>query len=73
MVYNENLDIHVVEEVDLYEPRISKIKTRHFCYPIALLFIIEDAFHLYLTHINYYGREGWYQCVEEFQMDCDDL
>lgn len=58
MVFNENLEVRTVEEVYLYEPRIADIKARSVCYPIALLFIIDDAVHLYLTHTNYYKREG---------------
>lgn len=60
MVYNENLNVRTIEEVNLYEPRIAKVRIRSLCYPIGLLFIIDDLVHLYLTYINYYGREGSY-------------
>ncbi len=59
MVYNEkDYNLHAIKEKELYEPYLSKIKLRTLCYPIALLFILEDAFQIYLTKINYHERPG---------------
>lgn len=49
---------HTIIEKELLEPRIAGFRTRYLCYLIALLFVAEDAFKLYLTKINYYGLPG---------------
>lgn len=60
MGYVDKYNIYTVTEADLYEPYLASIKTRIWCFPIALLFIFEDVVQLYLTRINYYYRPGIY-------------